>query len=100
MLNGVGLKELILKCLKMVQVSSGRQLSICAPPPASDAGLERQARAATAMTSLFQSYQIPIITPQTLLPTHWPGFKKAGQDKEIKDLKIFHDDAKRMKEND
>lgn len=54
--KSVGLTEHILKCLKMVQVSSGRQLTICTPPPASDAGLERQARAATAMTSLFQSF--------------------------------------------
>lgn len=34
---------------------SGRQLTISNPPPASDAGLERQECAATAMTSLFQS---------------------------------------------
>lgn len=34
---------------------SGRQLTISNPPPASDAGLESQKCAATAMTSLFQS---------------------------------------------
>lgn len=44
-LNYVSLKGLIPKCHKMHQVVSGRQLIICTPPPASDAGLERQNQA-------------------------------------------------------
>lgn len=39
------LRAVILTCLKVAQMVSGRQLIICTPPPASDAGLERQKHA-------------------------------------------------------
>lgn len=39
------LRAVILTCLKVAQMVSGRQLTICTPPPASDAGLERQKHA-------------------------------------------------------
>lgn len=77
-----GYKSLFVKRRHIVQVASGRQLTICTPPPASDAGLERQKHAQQQRWPLYfraveASRYIQINHRLFSLP-HWPGSRKQG----------------------